>query len=367
MAAPDARSAVAVVADVTAMHVPETPISVPTAISTAIEASDDADDAPTDAMSYVPTATIEKPTDDPTPQHQPVDTASGYEHRFDSPSPDFTIPGEPIRSQAASPFDINSGAFHGVRAVNGWSALRVEVSIPCGSSRFSQRAGFNEVTGTNGPVDSETGYVYIGGWGAGPRGVPVDAGLQKSSAQAARDAYAVYWKYGRNHPKTLSTRYPCDGPDVTLELYPVTDTLLVFSASGVDDAGNYRTQTIVQRTSPDDGWVPSGGSRTDGIILKRLISIAQPASWKISRHADRWKNKSYFGVRSEVDRTPTVIWRSCSIGHVVPPSIVPTYRPWGEEQTWQPRGLNVYADWPEHAVVSRALGGVCDAAGIALM
>jgi hypothetical protein len=345
------------------------PVTASAAMTPAPQASvadEQPDSSGTGVADYVPTSTTDKPSEEPTPQPVATSAPADYAHRYDTPPPEFVIPGEPIRSQASSPFDLRSGAFHGIRSVNGWSAIRVTVSIPCGSSRFSTRAGYNEVTGSQGQIDAETGYVYMGGWGAGPRGAPVDAGLQKSSAQAARDAYAVYWKFGRNHPKTLDVRYPCDGPDVALELYPVTNRLLVFSAAGIDQRGVLRTQTIVQRMLPEDGWVPSGGSASDGIILKRIISIAQPSSWNAPGHNDRWRNGSYFGLRSDVDRTPTVIWRSCEIGRVVPPAIVPVYQRWTPAQTWQPRGPNVYADWPQHAIAVAPPPGACDAAGIAL-
>src|SRR6202453_2484845 len=108
-----------------------------------------------------------------------------YAHSFDTPGPsvaeDVRIPGIPVRSQVASPFDIRSGAFHGVRAVNGYSAVRVSVSIPCGARHFVTGPGYDEVTGAPGIVDQETGYIYLRGGGAGPQGVSVDAGLQKSS------------------------------------------------------------------------------------------------------------------------------------------------------------------------------------------
>ena len=225
-----------------------------------------------DARLFVPTVAFAKPT--PPPAHASSrDLAWLYRHRFDDAA--AGVPGVPVRSQVSSPFDIQSGAFHGVRAANGWSAVRVTVSIPCGASHFVTGPGFDSM-GAPATVDLETGYVYIGGWGAGPRGVSVDAGLQKSSAQADHDDYAFYWKYDRNKPITSDERFPCGGPDVTLELYPVSPTQLVFSATGVTDSGETRTLTAVQTTLPGDGWIPSGGSSDDGVILKRIISIAQP-------------------------------------------------------------------------------------------
>ena len=315
---------------------------------------------------FVPTQAGPKPVA-PRPAAAGPDLAWLYAHRFDT-ARDGHTPGVPVRSQVASPFDIDSGAFHGVRAVNGWSAVRVSVSIPCNVSHFVTGPGYNEVTGSPGIVDQETGYVYIGGWGAGPRGVSVDAGLQKSSAQSEHDDYAFYWKFASNKPITSEDRFPCGGPDVVLELYPVADSLLVFSATGVASDGQRHTFTAVQRTRPDDGWSPDGGSAGDGIILKRIVSIAQPWTWHkrsgVGR-GDRFASGSYFGVRGPHDLTPRIVWHDCELGHVVPPAIVPQYHPWTPAQTWTSSVPGIYTDWPPLDVM-RGQNGACDAAGIYL-
>ena len=289
-----------------------------------------------------------------------------YAHRFDeSPT---NVPGIPVRSQVSSPFDVDSGAFHGVRATNGWSAVRVAVSIPCGVRHFVTGPGYDEVTGDRGIVDLETGYVYVGGWGAGPRGVSVDAGLQKSSAQAEHDDYAFYWKFAANKPITADERFPCGGPDVVLELYPVSASQLVFSATGVTTSGERRTLTVVQTTVPDDGWIPSGGSAADGIIVKRIISIAQPWTWHRRAGAprsDRFTSGSFFGVNGPRDLTPRFVWSRCEVGRVFPPAIVPQYRAWTDRETWTSRVAGVYTDWPPLGVL-RSNDGVCGAAGLYL-
>jgi hypothetical protein len=318
--------------------------------------------------SYVPTLAGPKPIGHAAKPDKALDLAWLYAHRFDTSRDDRSVPGVPVRSQVTSPFDIDSGAFHGVRAVNGWSAVRVSVSIPCGVRHFVSGPGYNEVTGAPGIVDQETGYIYIGGWGAGPRGVSVDAGLQKSSAQSEHDDYAFYWKFASNKPITAEDRFPCGGPDVVLELYPVADSLLVFSATGIAGDGNRHTFTAVQQTRPDDGWSPDGGSRDDGIILKRIVSIAQPYTWHkrsgVGR-ANRFVSGSYFGVAGPHDLTPRIVWSRCEIGHVVPPSIVPQYKPWTPAQTWTSAVPGVYTDWPPLGVF-RSSTGACDAAGIYL-
>ncbi len=309
-----------------------------------------------EALAYVPTTTYAKPNVLPTPRVEKHDLTWMFEHRFVQPaSDDDRVPGVPARSEVASPFDIDSGAFHGVRTLNGWSAERVTVSIPCGVSHF-----------TKGAIDEETGYIYIGGWGAGANGVSVDAGLQKSSAQSGGDDYAFYFKYATNKPITSDMRFPCGGPDVTLELYPVTQSLLVFTATGVKADGKRVTLTMVQKTLPKDGWTPSGGSTSDGIILKRIVAIAQPYSWHHNaRHRNRFADGSYFGVKSPTDRKPRIVFKSCEIGHVTPPSIMPRYAAWALPETWSAAVPGMYLDWPPLGV-TRQTSGVCDAAGIYL-
>ena len=321
-----------------------------------------------DGRLFVPTLAGPKPPPAAATRTATFDLAWLYAHRFDTVSNDRHTPGIPVRSQVGSPFDIDSGAFHGVRAMNGWSAVRVAVSIPCGARHFVTGPGYNEATGEQGIVDQETGYIYIGGWGAGPRGVSVDAGLQKSSAQSLHDDYAFYWKFASNKPITSEDRFPCGGPDVVLELYPVSDSLLVFSVTGVAGDGKRHTFTAVQHTRPEDGWSPAGGSHDDGIILKRIVSIAQPWAWHrrsgIGR-SDRFVSGSYFGVAGPHDLTPRIVWRRCEIGHVVLPSIVPQYKPWTASQTWTSPVPGVYTDWPPQGVF-RGSDGACDAAGIYL-
>jgi hypothetical protein len=321
-----------------------------------------------DIRAFVPTEAVPKPVARPVVAEKRVDLAWLYRHRFDTKNDGSAMPGVPVRSQVGSPFDIDSGAFHGVRALNGWSAIRVSVSIPCGARHFVTGPGFNEVTGAPGIVDQETGYIYIGGWGAGPNGVSVDAGLQKSSAQAEHDDYAFYWKYASNKPVTSVERFPCGGPDVVLELYPVAESLLVFSATGIADDGERHTFTAVQHTQPNDGWSPDGGSHDDGIILKRIVSIAQPYTWHRRSgigKANRFTSGSYFGVASPQDLTPRIVWSHCEIGHVLPPSILPQYHAWTPSQTWTSPLPGVYTDWPPQGVM-RSNDGACDATGLYL-
>jgi len=123
---------------------------------------------------------------------------------------------------------------------------------------------------------------------------------------------------------------------------------------------------MVQRTLPSDGWIPSGGSRTDGVILKRIVAIAQPNSWHHDeRHRNRFADGSYFGITSPTDRKPRIVFKSCELGRVAPKSNVPTYKPWTLSKTWSPGTSGMYLDWPPLGV-SRTKSSACDAAGIYL-
>jgi len=324
-----------------------------------------------DTRGFVPTYDVPKPAVHPTPTV--VNRHSllwQYQHRFDTVPPDeaedLLIPGIPVRAQVDSPFDIRTGAFHGVRSLNGYSAERVRVSIPCGVRHFVTGNGYNEVARGNGTVDLETGYVYIGGWGAGDAGTAVDAGLQKSSSQAVDDEYAFYFKFGHNQPITAA-RFPCDGPDVTMTFYPLTDSLLVFSATGVLEHNEHAHIVLVQKTEPADGWSRDGGSAQNGVILKRLVSIAQPDTWRFSRTAqslERFSSGSYFGIENPSDRVPRIVWKTCEVGHVTPDGRA-VFHPWDRANTWTPRQPGTYVNWPPADVIERP-GSFCDAAAISL-
>ena len=178
----------------------------------------------------------------------------------------------------------------------------------------------------------------------------------------------MYFKYANNHPITFPIRFPCGGPDPVIELYPVTNNLLVFSITGMTDMHRRMTLTLVQHTRPEDGWSPDGGSPADGIILKRVVAIAQPPQWKFFFglfHRDRFSNGSYFGVNGPNDTTPRIVWRSCEIGRVKPSSTTPEYQGWNDAATWHPTKPGIYLDWPP-ADVSRRTDAGCDAVGISL-
>jgi len=237
------------------------------------------------------------------------------------------------------------------------------VAIPCNAAHFYVGRRGNARAA---PADLETGYIYVGGWGAGSSGIAVDAGLQKSSQQAAREDYAPYWKYGTDNPVSFphAHRFPCGGPDVTLEFYPLTAEVLYFSASGMSTEHRRVTYTFVQLTRRSDGWLPDGGGSGTGIILKRIVSIAQPREWhKSSPQNDVfYRDGSFFGVTA-TDNNPRLRWTSCEIGKVSVDG-APLFRRWTDRETWS--GLSTVQDWPATAILKGRDPGVCDAVGIDL-
>jgi len=205
-------------------------------------------------------------------------------------------------TQVDVPFDVKTGAFYGVRSLNGYSAERASVTVPCKAAAFN--------VGSDGH-DLETGYVYIGGWGAGRGydGTPVDAGLQLSSGQyvSPYGAYSIYWKWGSNKPITLRQRFKCGTQKVALELYPLTDHLLVFTAR-VQNGSQSEAYAIVQETLDTDGWVRSGGTSVDGMILKRMTSIAQPPAWRSASSSEE--------ANTDDSRFGPILWATPLIGRV---------------------------------------------------
>jgi len=273
-----------------------------------------------------------------------------------TPAPTTGPGGHPVWSQKEAAFAQNTGAFHGIRTLNGWSGVRATVSIPCGAAKFA----------VSGARDVETGYIYTGGWGAG-HGTAVDAGLQKSSLQNSRDDYAMYWKYDGDAPVTVdyinkNLRFPCGNDGVELNLFPASKTLLLFSASGIIQNHQQLTFTIAQLTSASDGWLPIGGSSDDGIILKRMITIAQSPKTV----AQNRQNGSYFGIFSNGSTTPLIQWSSCLVGRSRDPvNDTIAYSVWNSSNTWS--ASSAVVNYPPHSVVVRnPSGSICDQAAIDL-
>jgi hypothetical protein len=274
-----------------------------------------------------------------------------------TPAPRTPPGGHPVLSQQEAVFAESTGAFHGIRTLNGWSGIKATVSIPCNVGKFA--------LGPNG-TDVETGYIYTGGWGAGDNGTAVDAGLQKSSLQNDRDDYAMYWKYDGDGPVTIdyinkNLRFPCGSDGVDLNLVPLSPTLLVFSASGYVLNHQHVTFTVAQITNAGDGWIPTGGTSDNGIILKRMITIAQNPKTV----AQNRQNDSYFGIFSNGSSAPLIAWSSCFVGKAAAGSAAVSYVPWDPAKTWSGSGVVVNYP-PGSVVVGKPSGSTCDKAAIDL-
>ena len=273
----------------------------------------------------------------------------------------FNTEAPPGLAQLDAPFAYDTGALHAVRSINGYSALHLNISIPCGTGHFQSAHG----------SDTETGFVYVGGWGSGDSGTPVDAGLQKSSSQKiGPEDYAAYWKYDNNPPITAWPRFDCGARDITIEFYPLANDLLYFSARGHVEGGATITVALVQVTLPSEGWRRDGGSSSNGAILKRMITIAQPPSraatmphfgqsltgdvlFRYVQQLPRLRNGSYFGL-VHGSGAPALHWSDCRIGRVGANGL-PQFVTWSRKQIFNAGATNGFYDLPPRNPYSRGV------------
>jgi len=169
--------------------------------------------------------------------------------------------------------------------------------------------------------------VYVGGFGGGDDGTAVDAGFQESSVHdgSKRDNYALIFKYqGQSGEQGWSNRFVCD-QEVTYSFETISPNQLLLTASGFTWVNNNRVMEpnahVSEQPALRDGWSPSGGilgSLEFGIVVKRMVSIAQPKSWTSDAHyRNTWyKDGSYFG-HSSGSTAPLIHWRACEVGRVM--------------------------------------------------
>lgn len=294
-----------------------------------------------------------KPVNESTPS--PLPSSSSPITFLGTPVPNISAPGVVIKKQSDAPFDLRSGALHGVRSKNGYSGLSAYVSIPCGGRAT---------------LEHEIGFIYVGGWGAGNFGTAVDAGLQASTKKSrSGDNYAFYWLYegyrapnahAITYPENL--RFPCGSDRVHIVFYPISDTLLYYSARGMIN-GHSVTLAVVQVTDKQDGWWPRGGSSDDGIILKRMVTIAQPPEWNTPGpgfRKDARRHNAWFGIGT--DGRPLITWSDCRIGHTSDGTT--GLSPWTSAETW--KSSTAISNYPIGAVKVANAPGTCEAVGIDL-
>jgi hypothetical protein len=224
----------------------------------------------------------------------------------------------------------NTGPFRRVYSKKGFAFFKGKVFLPCSAGHFA----------SNGTKDVEVGYVYVGGWGRGPQGAAVDAGFQKSSVQdgSVRDNYALIVKYERVPGMlALTTRYRCD-QNLQFSFGPFKPLTLVLTAKGVAVDGVEREQTISVSTGIIDGWTSDGGGTSDGAIVKRMTTIAQPTGWSLDNLFNpsfnpQWnKSGTYFGHHSN-DLTPLIRWTDCYIGKSSGKSTSVRWETWSKDTT----------------------------------
>ncbi len=207
---------------------------------------------------------------------------------------------------------VGTGPYFGNYSKPGYSGVRGYVYLPCKAASLKM----------SGKDALETGYVYVGGFGAGNNSTAVDAGFQESSIHDGSEAdnYALVVKYqnksGMDH---WTNRFSCD-QEVYYSFETISPTLLVINATGeawFKHNKKYATGQVPIHPNPGDGWDPSGrvpGITDDAVVVKRMVSIAQPPEWSsfINGNRNWFRNGSYFGHRAG-NRTPLVHWRGCEV------------------------------------------------------
>ncbi len=229
---------------------------------------------------------------------------------------------------AADPPDTdggNTGPFHRVFTSNGYSAGKVDVELPCNSGNLRP---------------SETGNVYIGGWGAVSSSV--DAGLfHGSDFSSANDVFDLLFKEAHgSSPGILAQttvvnwydRFQCS-QTVTMEMYPsgsYTDpttggnyNYLILNIQGYDSAGNFSNYSWNLLT-PVGEWNQDGS----GDIIKRMTTVAQQGPTA--------SDGSYWGYNPGASPPePMFHWINTNVG------TPGNYHPW----TASDASLNSSQDW----------------------
>jgi hypothetical protein len=269
---------------------------------------------PESSFSQAPEATV-------FPLLRPGVALVGDQHA--SVPPDGARPPElalPATAQTRSPLPppgfvyAGTGPYYGNYSDPGYSAVTGKVWLPCHAANL--RPG-------------ETGYVYMGGFGWGYAGSAVDAGFQLSSGNHGTfdgshyDNYALIFKHGTGGEPGWPRRLVCDQL-VTYTFKTLSTTKLIIEAKDVKTWSSNTTQAVETATvtitiEPWENWLPSGGVLGDlfkGVIVKRMVSIAQPQEWSRGAFPNWWRDGSYFGhsVRSKI---PLVKFTDCSAGREV--------------------------------------------------
>ncbi len=197
----------------------------------------------------------------------------------------------------------------------GYSFVGGTVFLPCNAAQLHP--------------NFEVAFAYVGGWGTGPAGKAVDAGFQRSNL--LRD-YAAFIR-AQGYPQiSEEPRFVCGHP-VDFHFYAASDTQLVLWARGYTT--NRRIENVVARLQhpASYGWPANGGGSTDGIVLKRMTTIAQNDATTALPSGVEWDNDgSYFGHYAN-DVHPRVHWWNLVVGQVDAKGNPVNVVPWGVAQS----------------------------------
>lgn len=218
----------------------------------------------------------------------------------------------------------SNGAFRRVFGKPGYDYAYGTVYLLCDVASFQN----------DGTKDIEGGWAYTGGWGIGAGGYGVDAGFQRSSMVVSPPNYAPFIKL-QGQPFNYGSgiaRLSC-GQDATYEFYSTSPSNLVLYVTGTFVDGTYNTVPIMQGGA--NGWGPDGGTTTDGVVVKRMTTIAQPEGWSdpnsLNYNPIWYSDGSQWGL--DGSGNPVVHWAGSQIGYLDSSGSTITYYDWTADLT----------------------------------
>jgi hypothetical protein len=236
-----------------------------------------------------------------------------------------------VRAKAVSPVFLRtfagSGPYRRVLARPGYSYVSGTVFLPCDVARL--RPSF------------ETAFAYVGGWGAGRDGTAVDAGFQRSNEF---DDYATFLRAQGYRQLSGGVRFRCNHA-VAFAFYAATDTELRFQARGYTERGRDESVAIRLRHDARFGWPRNGGGTTDGIVLKRMTTIAQSDAVAALPYGSTWDTDGSFFGHYAGDVRPRIHWSRMTLARIAPDGRPAGITPWGAAQT-EEAGGEVF-DYPD--------------------
>jgi len=252
-----------------------------------------------------------------------------------------TFTGPPVQTKpngVGAPADVagqaNTGPFRRIYSKLGYANVRGDVFLPCRAANFAQSGG----------KAVESGFAYVGGWGATDYGAAVDAGFVKSTKQdgSTADNYALFIRIDRKDGYATLPREQRFGCDHTAHfVFSTTPAgVLTLVGRGYDVHGNPMSPPpLTMATVVGDGWTAAAAaSSANGALVKRMTTIGQPKGWSDSTFGNTlfnpdWdKSGSYFG-HAPGDDKPLIHWTSLEIGRYDPATGKVTWSRWSDGVT----------------------------------